>query len=105
MDRGVYNNANFSNAVLARTVLTLADLGGANIEGADFTDALLDKTQQLALCKYAAGTNPQTGADTRKSLGCGGRSRGSPSRYMNDETAAQPVPLFEEQRFSSYGNR
>lgn len=54
-------------------VLTRSDLAGAQIEGADFTNALVDKTQQMALCRYAAGTNPVTGADTRKSLGCGSR--------------------------------
>ena len=32
------------------------------MEGADFTNALLDKTQQMALCKYADGVNPVTGA-------------------------------------------
>lgn len=27
---------------------------------ADFTNALVDKTQQMALCKYADGVNPTT---------------------------------------------
>jgi uncharacterized protein YjbI with pentapeptide repeats len=53
----LYNNR---NAILQRAVLTRSDLGGADIFGADFTNALLDKTQQIALCKYADGINPVT---------------------------------------------
>lgn len=34
----VLNEANLTNAVLVRTVLTRSDLGGAIIEGADFSD-------------------------------------------------------------------
>ncbi len=105
MDRAVYVDADFTDAVLARVILTLSDMKGAKIENADFTDALLDKLQQQALCKYAAGTNPSTGADTRKSLGCGGRARGSPSSYMTDESSAKPEALFEASRFSSYANQ
>lgn len=71
MDRAVMNEANLKNAILERAVFTRSDLGGANIEGADFTNALIDRTQQLALCKYADGINPVTGVSTRKSLGCG----------------------------------
>jgi hypothetical protein len=40
---------------LQRAVLTRSDLGRADIYGTDFTNALLDKTQQMALCKYADG--------------------------------------------------
>ena len=40
------NEANLTNAVLARTVLTRSDLGGALIEGADFSDAVLDLPQK-----------------------------------------------------------
>ena len=103
MDRAVLNKANFKDAVLTRVVLTSSDLGDATIEGADFSDALIDVTQKNLLCKYAAGTNPTTGVQTRKSLNCGGSGRVStPSRYMTDDAAAKPEPAFDASRFSSY---
>ena len=40
------------------------------IEGADFSDALLDREDQRRLCRDADGINPQTGIATRDSLGC-----------------------------------
>lgn len=58
MDRAVLNESNLKNALLVRAVLTQSDLGKANVEGADFTNALIDKEQQMALCRYADGTNP-----------------------------------------------
>lgn len=42
----VLNEADLTNAVLVRTVLTRSDLGGAKIEGADFSDAVLDLPQK-----------------------------------------------------------
>lgn len=42
----VLNEANLTNAVLVRSVLTRSDLGGAIIEGADFSDAVLDLPQK-----------------------------------------------------------
>ena len=74
-DRAVLVESNFDGAVLARAVLTRSDLTGSSIKGADFTNALVDRAQQLALCRVAEGTNPTTGADTRASLGCGSRRR------------------------------
>lgn len=35
------------NAILQRVVLTRSDLGRAEITGADFTNALVDKSQQM----------------------------------------------------------
>ncbi|XP_034701965.1 thylakoid lumenal protein TL20.3, chloroplastic isoform X3 [Vitis riparia] len=52
MDRMVLNEANLTNAVLARTVLTRSDLGGAVIEGADFSDAVIDLPQKQASYAY-----------------------------------------------------
>ena len=78
----VLNEADLSDALLVRVVLTRSDLSSAKIDGADFSDAVIDLPQKQALCKYAAGTNPVTGVDTRKSLGCGnrrGNAYGSPS--------------------------
>jgi uncharacterized protein YjbI with pentapeptide repeats len=47
-----------------------SSFSGAIVTDADFTDALLDRVDQRALCREASGTNPVTGADTRLSLGC-----------------------------------
>ena len=49
----VLNEANLTNAVLARTVLTRSDLGGALIEGADFSDAVLDLPQKQVYIVYS----------------------------------------------------
>ncbi len=42
----------------------------ANIDGADFTEAILDRGQVGELCKSARGVNSQTHVQTRDSLGC-----------------------------------
>lgn len=42
----VLNEAILKDAVLVRSVLTRSDLGGAIIEGADFSDAVIDLAQK-----------------------------------------------------------
>jgi uncharacterized protein YjbI with pentapeptide repeats len=88
MDRAVINEANLRNAVLQRAVFTRSDLGGADIFGADFTNALVDRTQQLAMCKYADGVNPTTGVSTRASLSCGSRRAFKASTPSNPDGPA-----------------
>jgi hypothetical protein len=84
-DRAVIVEANFKNAILERVVFTRSDLRDAQIEGADFTNSMIDRTQQIALCRYASGTNPVTGADTRRSLGCGSKRRYAASVPSNPD--------------------
>jgi len=56
--------------VLRNAMLMQSRFTDAVIEGADFTDAVLDLSQQRALCVRASGVNPSTGAATADSLGC-----------------------------------
>lgn len=54
----VLNEANLTNAILVRSVLTRSDLGGAVIEGADFSDAVIDLLQkQVILESSSSPTN------------------------------------------------
>lgn len=51
MDRAVIVEANLRNTILQRVVLTRSDLGKADIYGADFTNALVDRSQQIVSVK------------------------------------------------------
>lgn len=103
-DRAVLVEADLTDAILTRTIFTSSDFRDAKIEGADFTDALVDKAQQQAMCKYASGVNPTTGASTRKSLGCGRGRSGTPSAYMTEDKSAKPAPAFSPDDFNA-GNK
>eukprot|EP00240_Pyramimonas_obovata_P006467 CAMPEP_0118958742 /NCGR_PEP_ID=MMETSP1169-20130426/62779_1 /TAXON_ID=36882 /ORGANISM="Pyramimonas obovata, Strain CCMP722" /LENGTH=308 /DNA_ID=CAMNT_0006906867 /DNA_START=59 /DNA_END=986 /DNA_ORIENTATION=+ len=103
-DRAVLVEADLSDAILTRTIFTSSDFRDAKIDGADFTDALIDKPQQQAMCKYASGVNPVTGVSTRKSLGCGRGRSGTPSAYMTDDKSAKPEAAFSPDVFNA-GNK
>lgn len=70
MDRTDMSDTNLRGAVLVGVIAAGANFHGADVTDADFTDALLDRVDQRALCATASGTNPITGAETRLSLGC-----------------------------------
>eukprot|EP00270_Netrium_digitus_P015418 TRINITY_DN5400_c0_g1_i7.p1 TRINITY_DN5400_c0_g1~~TRINITY_DN5400_c0_g1_i7.p1 ORF type:complete len:276 (-),score=38.69 TRINITY_DN5400_c0_g1_i7:41-811(-) len=64
-------DTNWERALADRVVFRNANLrNGADITGADFTDALVDKSQQLKMCRRASGENTKTGVSTRESLYC-----------------------------------
>ena len=71
MDKVDFAGADFTDAVLTGVIATGSNFSGARVTGADFSDALIDRVDQRALCREASGTNPRTGVDTRLSLGCG----------------------------------
>ena len=59
------SDVNFTNALLMESTFI-----NTNIDGADFTDAVISRIQQKQLCNIATGTNTITGIDTSYSLGC-----------------------------------
>jgi uncharacterized protein YjbI with pentapeptide repeats len=66
----ILNEADLTNAIMVNTFLLQSTFKGAIVENADFTNAILDGVEKTQLCEYASGTNPVTGADTRRSLFC-----------------------------------
>lgn len=70
MDQVNMDGANLTNTLFVDAVAPGTNFANADITGADFSGALLDRYQLSQLCKRAAGTNPVTGIDTRYSLNC-----------------------------------
>jgi uncharacterized protein YjbI with pentapeptide repeats len=70
MDQVDFKQANLENAILSEAILLRSTFDAANIQGADFTDAVLDGEQRRILCETATGVNPQTKEPTRRSLNC-----------------------------------
>ena len=71
-DRVNFQKTDLRNAVLVNMIASGSSFAGAQIDGADFTFAILDSEDQRNLCKIANGINPTTGVSTRESLECVG---------------------------------
>ncbi|MFN9630374.1 MAG: pentapeptide repeat-containing protein [Cyanobacteriota bacterium] len=70
MDRVDFNGADFSGALLQGVIASGSSFAKATVTDADFSGAILDRADQVALCRQAQGRHPVTGVDTRLSLGC-----------------------------------
>jgi uncharacterized protein YjbI with pentapeptide repeats len=71
-DRVNFQKTDLRNSILVNMIASGSSFAGAQIEGADFTFAILDSEDQRNLCKIADGVNPTTGVSTRASLECKG---------------------------------
>ncbi len=70
LDGASLAGANLKDAVLEGAYAINIDFRGVNIEGADFTDVLLNPKDNDRLCEVASGTNPTTGRETKETLYC-----------------------------------
>ena len=70
MDRVDFQGADFRGALLQGVIASGSSFAGATVTDADFSGAILDRADQVALCRQARGRHPGTGIDTRLSLGC-----------------------------------
>ena len=75
-DRVNFQKTDLRNAVLVNMIASGSSFAGAQIEGADFSYAVLDSDDQKNLCEIASGVNPVTGIETRVSLECSDRGVG-----------------------------